>query len=1064
VNAIIKLNGQDVTDSCRMNETRIAYDTSRRITTASITVMGQALTKATGARYDTARYDAAVYSVVISQMFPVQILDGRDGVTKLFDGQIYAMTLAQSDAEDFTVFYQCELNDWAAWLDRSVCWNAAVSVPMPNSDQGIITALFTEFCPKIHLADIAAIVPVIQKFDWLTKTCRAVLDELSALSMGTWIVDFDGGLHYQLASTAPPAPFGLSTTPDFVNTFPVKVEGYKQDFTNPVNHAYVRGTQDPTTGVTIAAEYSDPVSIQTYGEYATGVVDDQIVTGWDAALRAKSMVLTNAYPIESGSFAVWGLDGLACGMQVHITEENIGIDGDYIIRALTMQWVDPETVAYTAQFGSAQPDLETVLRLLDQRTRWKTSNVPVTVSTPGPPPPGSVTDASIAPPGLSASSIQSVSASTIIGTIDAGQIGSVNANTIIGQLTADQIGAVNAGSIVGVLSAGQIGSVNASAIQGVITASQIGSVNATAISGQVQANQIAAVNAASITGQIAASQISSVNATSISGSITAGQIGSVNAATINGVVVSSQLADQIIDNLAKYADALKPIQMIRSTDPWPPTMPNKNFPPNSFFYYEPNGNFYQVDPSGTWWQINNNPQATLMDFYYIGAINATSITGLITAAQIGSVNATTIVGQVTAGQIGSVTAGQITGQLSASQIAAVNASSITGQIASTQIATITAGQITGSIQANQIAAVNASVIAGQIAASQIASVNATAIQGAITAGQIASVTAGQITGQITGSQIASISAGQITGSISSGQIGSINAATITIGQLNDTQISGMSGAKLSVGSIASDKFNGYSIDVGGLGNMPGRIRVYDATKVVGQIGVLTEVGYAAYGGWFLVLAAGGTGYANAKLYTDTGGNLFLKDCDLNISGVIKTSATTLDATYSTVCLKAEDSTDRATHLSRGLVFYYNNSKIGALVRSPSGGWMEMELLGGGYVLISGSQGVRSDAGYSVGGTRVINSSGQFTGTVTGPVTGTITGSVNTSGTVNATGGHTGGAFTGSSVNTGGLCTASGFAVSGYGQGTFETVGPIVGNNGVTWYLYFKNGIYYGHTN
>lgn len=957
MNILIIMNGQDVTESCRLQDTRIRFDSSKRITTATITVMGDALTAAAGARYDAAHYNANHYSsAALTEMFEVQILDGRDGVTKLFDGQIYAMTMQQSDAVGFSLLYQCELNDWAAWLDRSVCWDRAFPLELPNSDKGIIEALLGRFCPKIDLVDIAEIVPVIQKFDWATKTCRQVLDELSALSMGSWRVDFDAGLHYQLASAAPAAPFGLSTSPDHVTTFPVRVDGYKHDFTNPINHAYVRGTQDPTTGVTIAAEYSDPVSIQTYGEYAAGVVDEQIVTGWDAALRAKSMVLQNAYPIESGNFTIWGLDGLACGMQVHITEENIGIDADYTIRALTMEWVNKETVQYTAQFGAAQPDLETILRLLDQRTRWKTSNPPAAAT--GPPPAGSVTDASIAPPGLSASSIQSVNASTVQGIINASQIGSVNAGTIIGQVTSSQIATVNAGQIAGVLSASQIGGVNAGTIQG---------------------------------------------------SIQAGQIGSVNATTINGVVVSSQLADQIINNLSKYAAALVPIQMVPPANPSP--MPNKNFPPGSFFYYVPDGHFYQITPNGLSWVQNDSPQDALMSFYYIGAINAKSITGLILAAQIGS---------------------------------------------------ITAGQVTGTIQAAQIGGVNASTIVGQVSASQIASVNATAIQGLIQAAQIQYVSASSIIGTILSTQIQSITSDKIVGTITSGQIGSINAATITIGQLVDSQIAGMSGAKLSVGSIASDKFNGYSIDVGGAASMPGRIRVFDGgATVVGQIGVLTEVGLGAYGGWFKVLGAGGTSYANAKLYTDTGGNLFLVDANLSISGVITTSTATFDSNFSVLALKATNAPDSASFCSRGLVLYYNGSKIGSLVRSPSGGWMEAEFgVGGAYVLISGNQGVRSDQGYSVLGTKVINSSGQFTGTVTG----TVTGNVNTSSTVNASGGHTGGPFTGSSVTTAGLVTGSGFAVAGYGQGVFETVGPIVASNGVNWYLYFKNGLYYGHTN
>jgi len=969
MNIKIIMNGQDVTDSCLLSAKRIAYDTSKRITTAQITVMGQALASA-GARFDAAHYDVDVFAVSLNDMYEVQILDGRDGVTKLFDGQIHAMTMQQSDAKQFSLFYQCELNDWAAWLDRSVCWDASFLIPMPTSDKILIEKLLGHFCPKIHAVDIAEIVPVIQKFDWLTKTCRQVLDDLSSLSMGSWRVDFDANLHYQLASAAPAAPFNLSTSPDYVSTFPVKVDGYRHDFTNPVNHAYVRGTQDPTTGVTIAADYADPVSIQTYGEYATGVVDDQIVTGWDAALKAKSIVLTNAYPIESGNFTIWGKDGLACGMQIHIQEENIGINGDYIIRALTMQWIDQSAVVYTAQFGAAQPDLETILRLLDQRTKWKTSNVAVTVSTPGPPPNGSVTDASIVQGGLSAAVINSVNASTIQGSINAGQIGSVNATTIIGQIQAAQIAAVNAGSIVGVLSASQIGSVNAGTIQGVITA---------------------------------------------------GQIGSVNAATINGVIISSQLADQIIDNLAKYTTALRPIPMLQ-----PPDQPANLVPPNGYFYWTPSNQFYQMTPDGQSWNVVANVSGALQ-FYHIGAISASSIIGLILAAQIN---------------------------------------------------TITAGQITGSLQASQIGGVNASTIVGQITASQIQSVNANAIQGVVTAAQIASITAGQITGTIAAGQIGTITAGQITGTLAYNQIGSINAATITINQVQDNQIGSLNGGKITAGTVDTSKLNATQIDIGQpAGGGPARLRVIWNGGVVAQIGYLGEVGVVALGGWFQMFGVGGTSYANAPLYSDASGNLVIRNTNLtgatmsggtltdptiSVSGQISAGPQTFDQTYSSLAWKNVSGSDQSSLVSRGLVLYYNGSKIGSVVRAPGGGWMEIEFpTGGGYILLSGQQGIRSDAGYLVAGTRIINSSGQFIGTVAGSVS--TASSMFTSSTMQANGGYytsagqcinSSGQFVG--TVTGSISTSSSIftsssvqASSGYFGGSFQGAGVAVGSNGIS---------------
>jgi hypothetical protein len=119
-------------------------------------------------------------------------------------------------------------------------------------------------------------------------------------------------------------------------------------------------------------------------------------------------------------------------------------------------------------------------------------------------------------------------------------------------------------------------------------------------------------------------------------------------------------------------------------------------------------------------------------------VNATYITGAITASQISSVYASTISGNISASQITSITAGQITGQLSAGQISSVNANTISGTIVSTQIGSINAATITiGSIQNSQIGSVSASKLtAGTIDCSVITVTNINASN--ITSGIITS--------------------------------------------------------------------------------------------------------------------------------------------------------------------------------------------------------------------------------------------------------------------------------------------------------------------------------------
>lgn len=821
MNVIILINGQDVTETALLQDTRINYDTTRRITTASITVMGRAFARL--AKYDSAHYDKDAYALTIADLYEVTILDGRDGTTKLFDGQISTIEMVQADTPTFDLFYKCSLNDWTAWLDRTICYDSQFNgLTFPASDQQIITTLIGHFLPAIKLGSIASIVPTIQAYQWLSKSCRQVLDDMAALSMGEWGVDFNATLYYRLASNAPAAPYALSTSADNVTSFPVKVDGYKHDFSNPINQCFVRGAVDSGTGVAVQASYSDPVSVQQYGTYAQAIIDTSITTAYDASLKAKSTVLQYAYPVETGNFTVWGYDWLKIGMAVSITEDNLGLSGTYIVRALTMQWTDKGLVQYAAQFGAMQPDLETLLRLIAQRTAWASAQPQA-----GVPVPGSVTNASIGPGGL--------------------------------------------------------------------TAQVIGSVNASSITGQIQASQIGTVNASTLVGQVQASQITTVNATSIQGAISAGQIGSVNATTIQGVIVSSQVAAGIVDSLSKYAAALRPVPIVTAF----PTLPNANYPGGAYFYNSSTGYFYQVSADGTTYAQSSNPSSVQMNFYAIGMMSASSITGLIAAAQIGS---------------------------------------------------ITAGQITGQVQASQINTVNASQIVGTLTATQIGSVNATAISGLIQATQINTVNATQIAGSITASQITSVNASTINGGITSGQITTVNAGTITLGSM-------------SVGGTGAQAINVYN----------------GSSGLIAQIGVLSGGGY---GGWFQVFGAGGTNYSTANVYTDTGGNLFMRQVSFNMTvssySIIMTPST-FDPSYSTLSIQVSGGGDAAWHVSRGMLLYTGSTYIGSFVRAPSGGaQLELGTATPNYILAKGGI-VRADAGFAVAGVTCVNSSGQWVG-------------------------------------------------------------------------------------
>lgn len=685
----VELDGTDVSDSVLLADTRINYDMSRRISQATVTFMGGqpgavarfdsaihdgnvfTAGSSTAPRFDYANFDQVYYTIDVHELASVIIYRRSDNY-KMFAGQIGKFDLVPSWIGTFSIFYKCSLNDYSAILDRTYAWDSTV-VTLPASDQRIIQELIAAYAPEIDTSLVMMMVPVISAYEYANKSLRSILDDIVQLSAGEWSLDFDKRLHYGPVSSAPPAPFAVSSAPDHVSSMPYNLQTYTRDFSNPINRCHVRGNWT-ATGTIVDMEYQDPVSIALYGEYEYGIFNNSLASPLDAFLQAQTTVLKYAYPLESGTFKIW-TDGLAIGQLLHIVQEDLAIDNNYIIRSLALQWLDNAQIEYTAQFGQNQPDLEMYLRELDQRTRWESSTLaPSTGGTPGP---GTVTDSSIASPGLSANSIYSVNASSILGQILANQIGSISASSIIGQITAGQIGSVDASTIIGQIDIGQVGSINAS----------------------------------QIIGQLQASQIASVSATTIQGVLTAGQIGSVSAVTIQGVIVSSQLANGIIDSLAKYVTALQPVPMIKAGDPIVGVVP-----PNGFFYYIPDGHFYQMTADGQGWFQNDNVQNSLMQFYHIGAVNASSIVGLIVAAQIQSVLASTITGQVSANQIASVNASAIIGGLTANQITSVYTTALQGQITANQIASIDVNTIQGNI------VIYAQNIVGQITANQIASV------------------------------------------------------------------------------------------------------------------------------------------------------------------------------------------------------------------------------------------------------------------------------------------------------------------------------------------------------
>jgi hypothetical protein len=314
---------------------------------------------------------------------------------------------------------------------------------------------------------------------------------------------------------------------------------------------------------------------------------------------------------------------------------------------------------------------------------------------------------------------------------------------------------------------------------------------------------------------------------------------------------------------------------------------------------------------------------------------------------------------------GAVTAGKIAANaIGANEISA-------GAITATALA---AGSVTANaIAANAIAAEkiqsNAiqtqhltanSVVAGKIAALAVVAGNLAA--DSVTAGTIAA-------GAVRAGSIAADAITSVTIAAGAVVVGKLGPGAVTPGTLAAEAVT--AGA-IKAGTIDSSKLSTVEIAVGYGFDKPGRVGIYDTNRqMVALLGDLSGAGASAYGGWFRVFGAGGSNFYDARIKSDTAGNLGIYNANFSVTSgsyTVSITPTTIDPDYGSLSVKVSDPAATASVVSRGLIIYSGSTKVGAFNRAPGGGWGEITLYGGSYIILSGNTGqIRADGGYAVSG-------------------------------------------------------------------------------------------------
>jgi hypothetical protein len=185
-----------------------------------------------------------------------------------------------------------------------------------------------------------------------------------------------------------PAPFIASGIPasgpvqfDLTNLASIEKSGYTgfmlhlvQVTPTAVNNVQFRGRSavGETSELEITYErgvaavsggHTDAASVARYGVRTKMIVDRSIETIADANLRAEFEAAQYANPVRSFTMQ-WDQDGILIGRAVPVTLQKYALDGQYVVKKLTMKWLTDSDTVYSAELGSLRPDLARLIRRL----------------------------------------------------------------------------------------------------------------------------------------------------------------------------------------------------------------------------------------------------------------------------------------------------------------------------------------------------------------------------------------------------------------------------------------------------------------------------------------------------------------------------------------------------------------------------------------------------------------------------------------------------------------------------------------------------------------------------
>jgi len=219
---IVKIGGVDVTEKTIFRSTVISSKVSKQMSVAHVEVID--LDEATS----------------ISERDEIIISNVGDTI-RYFAGEVANLQIDTELGElggDIKVF-KLDCQDYTCKADS----RRVKAIYESKTEKEILEDVFGTYLPEFDASTYVDTGDTLTYVTFDNSSIRQILDELCKASGRSWYIDYWKNLHYFNASTAPSAPFGLSSSPVPPTTYRYQLIEYASDATQIRNKVKIKGVE-----------------------------------------------------------------------------------------------------------------------------------------------------------------------------------------------------------------------------------------------------------------------------------------------------------------------------------------------------------------------------------------------------------------------------------------------------------------------------------------------------------------------------------------------------------------------------------------------------------------------------------------------------------------------------------------------------------------------------------------------------------------------------------------------------------------------------------------------------